>query len=1220
MAEAVADITSSLKSDRIWHVTAERLCALLDVDACDICVLDDDRLRCLASISGGRPQEAPAASGEHRLSDWPSFAGALRLRSAMAIEHVDNGGLTAGERAALQAAGMRAVLVVPVVAGDEAIGMVRVGETRRPRRFSREEMEAAQSLCHITGLAIRNARLYERQQTQTRRLETLLRATRAISSPLQLEQVLHTVTQQAVTSVGVSFAGIYEWDRQNDAMIARSSCMRDRILTGDLGTAFPLVEHESDRLVLEQALILNESVADPDLLPESRNGMQRAGEKRALTLPLVFKNEVLGQLVLADSNRDELFSAEEVEFARALADQAAIALHNAWIYQELEERAARMDSLLSVSRVLGSSLDLNEVLHTIAERARDALACRECVLFEYDEAAGTICERVSLVEANDYEPWIEPMPLDAYPGARAPLVTGELLVETIGDPALSPESRADMLEWGEKTCLTLPLLHGDRRLGFMVLIESEEERRFSDAELELARGLAEQAGIALHKARMYDDLRRLHVANLRTLSAAVGAKDPYTQGHAARVTAYMLLLGRELGWSVERMQRVEEAAMLHDVGKLVVSDRVLLKPGPLYDEEWQLMRQHPVISAEIVRPMLEDEYVRAIRHHHERYDGGGYPDGLAGGAIPLLARALSVADAYDAMSLRRPYRPAASYADCRRELEACSGTQFDPEMAAAFLRVLDRLHERKQQAHAAACEAAARIDPADHERLSRPDDHLHPAYGRLVAALQEVRERFPHVRFLTTLRRVGPDIVVVADAEGGTCERFRLGDTASVSDALERAWAGEELDSNAVHDDEFGVWVIGLAPVKDSEGRIVALVRAAIPADEAMDEFTSSGSLRAFTSVLSETLRRIGKAEIEAITDGLTGLYNHRHFHERLEEETQRARRHEKRLSLLFADIDRFKLFNDRLGHSAGDAALHGVARVIESCTRRTDIVARYGGEEFVAALVDTGPGEALEIAERIRERIAAGPLVPGGDGLTVSIGVAVFPDDAADKEELVEKADWAMYLAKRRGRDQVAAAGRARQRPRGAGKGDDAQREGTDPEPDGIFPGTNGADEVAALARRLARRLDLSSEEVRWAAAAARLRDVGYVGMPDGLPRGVRECAFAGDEVLPQHPQVGERLLRHLGYPPAVAEAVGQHHERLDGSGYPNGLRGTEIAAIARIVSVADTYHAMTTDRRRPRRRSVRQALAELKAGAGTLYDIDVLNALAGLLGERRG
>ena len=184
--------------------------------------------------------------------------------------------------------------------------------------------------------------------------------------------------------------------------------------------------------------------------------------------------------------------------------------------------------------------------------------------------------------------------------------------------------------------------------------------------------------LALEHAQLYEEVKNLHLGNLRALSSALSAKDHYTLGHASRVAAYMTMLGRELAWPAERLDEIQNVAFCHDIGKIGVSDRVLLKAGPLTSEEWELMRQHPGISAEIVRPLFDAELVEGVRHHHERFDGKGYPDGLAGTEIPLIARAMCVVDCYDAMSCQRPYRPALSFRQCLAELKRCAGDAVRP--------------------------------------------------------------------------------------------------------------------------------------------------------------------------------------------------------------------------------------------------------------------------------------------------------------------------------------------------------------------------------------------------------------------------------------------------------------------------------------------------------------------------------------------------------------
>jgi diguanylate cyclase (GGDEF)-like protein len=209
--------------------------------------------------------------------------------------------------------------------------------------------------------------------------------------------------------------------------------------------------------------------------------------------------------------------------------------------------------------------------------------------------------------------------------------------------------------------------------------------------------------------------------------------------------------------------------------------------------------------------------------------------------------------------------------------------------------------------------------------------------------------------------------------------------------------------------------------VTDSDGAVVAVVAADIPATEGVTEVEGlrSNVAQTFASMLHTTAAQSGRSELEAITDGLTGLYNHRYFHERLSYEIERSQETGTSIALLFCDLDNFRSFNELHGHGSGDKALRAVARVLESSVRHVDLTARYGGEEFAAILIDTDEAGALEVAERVRAGITR-TVVAGSDKLSVSIGVATCPKDATFKDELVDKADWAMYLAKRRGGDQV--------------------------------------------------------------------------------------------------------------------------------------------------------------------------------------------------------
>ena len=175
---------------------------------------------------------------------------------------------------------------------------------------------------------------------------------------------------------------------------------------------------------------------------------------------------------------------------------------------------------------------------------------------------------------------------------------------------------------------------------------------------------------------------------LAALSLAIEARDPYTRGHSARVTALSDAVARWLGWSDERLQTLQVGGPLHDIGKLSIPGRVLRKPGPLTAAELAEIRSHPEAGARLIAPIESARCALPyVLHHHERWDGSGYPHGLAGREIPVEARVLAVADAFDAMTSHRPYRRALDDERALIEVDRCAGTQFDPEVARAFLEV-----------------------------------------------------------------------------------------------------------------------------------------------------------------------------------------------------------------------------------------------------------------------------------------------------------------------------------------------------------------------------------------------------------------------------------------------------------------------------------------------------------------------------------------------------
>ncbi|MCD0166826.1 HD-GYP domain-containing protein [Deinococcus sp. 12RED42] len=230
----------------------------------------------------------------------------------------------------------------------------------------------------------------------------------------------------------------------------------------------------------------------------------------------------------------------------------------------------------------------------------------------------------------------------------------------------------------------------DRLLGVLVVIRDPP---FGEHDAQLARTLTAQSVTAIERAERIQSIQDGREGILLALGRALEARDFETHGHTERVVNLALAVGHELGLSDAHLAALRDGAYLHDLGKVQIPDAVLLKPGPLDDQEWKLMRSHSVAGEDLARhiPGLSPQALTLIRHHHERWDGRGYPDGLSGSAIPLLARIFSVCDVFDALTSARPYKPAWSVQDAVGELTRQAGQGLDPEVVEVFL---SRVHSQ----------------------------------------------------------------------------------------------------------------------------------------------------------------------------------------------------------------------------------------------------------------------------------------------------------------------------------------------------------------------------------------------------------------------------------------------------------------------------------------------------------------------------------------------
>lgn len=362
------------------------------------------------------------------------------------------------------------------------------------------------------------------------------------------------------------------------------------------------------------------------------------------------------------------------------------------------------------------------------------------------------------------------------------------------------------------------------------------------------------------------------------------------------------------------------------------------------------------------------------------------------------------------------------------------------------------------------------------------------------------------------------------------------------------------------------------------------------------------------------SLRLILQIQKLADCDPLTELYNHRYVHEYLAQAGERHAREGKPLSVLMLDLDNFKLFNDTYGHPAGDALLRRAANILRGFFRESDVVARYGGDEFIAILPETSLEQALACARRLQVRFSDEHYTPEGTlrvPIYISCGVASYPAHVGDPAQLVGIADENLYAAKARGTAGVSAGGAQAPEPPVEEKGGFELLRALVIAVDNKDRYTRAhSDQVTSLALQISDTLGLDAEARHTLHLCGLVHDLGKIGVPDRILS--KPGPLTPDElaVMNQHPVIGALIVGALPGMEEVVQGVRHHHERYDGSGYPDGLAGTDIPRIARILAVADVYSAMTTHR--PYRKALpsEAALGVIERGQGTLFDPDIARA----------
>jgi len=583
----------------------------------------------------------------------------------------------------------RAELVVPLRVGERTIGVINV-ESPRVNAFGANDLRLLSTLAGQVASEIERARLFEETRRRALEQSAVGEIARALNAALDVRQAFPTIVQglRALTQCDRVSLVLLDETQEYFTMTVLDE-PRSELAQG---TRLPITATSAAADILAGRPHLTADLSAEADYPAER-ALYQAGHRARVNLPLIVGERVIGALNLT-SRQPGAFTAAQLPVLQQIASAVAIAIENTRLFEAEQTRREELAALYDLSRALvQSAYDFDAILNLIARRAVETVRVTfaRVAVREGEELVVRAAHPIRLIDRN-LEVGRREL-VAAHPVCQRALEQTAPIVLRADSPEINNTERETLFLGLAQTLCLIPLRANERTLGLLMLGEMRREAResFTAEKIRLARSIGDQAASALHRAELYAELERAYLQTVLALANAVDAKDTYTANHAQHLAHMALAVGRELGMNARELEDLRYGAILHDIGKIGVPDAILKKPAKLDAAEWKEMRQHPIIGARILAPVPRlAGAARIVRHHHERYDGKGYPDGLAGEAIPLGARILTVVDSYSAIVDKRVYKAARSHDEAVAELQKHAGTQFDPRIVEIFLRLLER--------------------------------------------------------------------------------------------------------------------------------------------------------------------------------------------------------------------------------------------------------------------------------------------------------------------------------------------------------------------------------------------------------------------------------------------------------------------------------------------------------------------------------------------------
>lgn len=432
-----------------------------------------------------------------------------------------------------------------------------------------------------------------------------------------------------------------------------------------------------------ESLILNETAKKPSTIDTSEGGLPPTSTiDKSFYMPVIVNGKVTAVVFGKNKLSGEDFSENDLRLIEGIINETSIAIKNSITWQNLNSKVLELNTLHEIAKNLGTVLDINKLLEMILDHTAKVFG-------------GVKTSSIILYDAET-----ELLNVKLYKGEKSnramkPIKSGEGIAGKVfqrGEPIIINDmltSSNDSVDSGSSS-ICVPLKVKEKCLGVLSITDKLSGEPFDKSDLDMMVTLASQISISLNNAKLYEDLEASYLSAVRALANSIDAKDAYTMGHSERVAKYSVEIGKKLNLTEEESKNLYIGALLHDIGKIGISEAIINKTDKLTNEEYQQIKTHPSRGALIIEPAkFLKEKVPLIKYHHERYDGKGYPEGLKGEEIPLMARIICCADSFDAMTSKRAYRDTMPLDYAKGEMTRCSGTQFDPEIVKAFLEVLE---------------------------------------------------------------------------------------------------------------------------------------------------------------------------------------------------------------------------------------------------------------------------------------------------------------------------------------------------------------------------------------------------------------------------------------------------------------------------------------------------------------------------------------------------